>query len=178
MPTLFSHPAVPLAVAIGLGNKIVSKRLLFAGIVFSIAPDTDVIAFQFGIPYASEFGHRGLSHSILCAWVIALASAGFYRHLNSTFIKVFCFIFLSAVSHGILDAFTTGGLGVALLWPWSTERYFAPLQMIRVSPIGIANFMSPRGVVVLWSEVRWVWLPCLSLAMTALMIRQTKKRPD
>jgi len=175
MPSLLTHPAVPIAIAIGLGNKIVSKRLLFTGIVLSIVPDFDVIAFHFGIPYASDFGHRGLSHSILFAWGIALASASFYRYLNSTFIKAFSFIFLSAVSHGILDAFTTGGLGVAFLWPWSAERYFAPVQMIRVSPIGIANFMSPRGVIVLWSEVRWVWLPCLSLAITALMIRQTKK---
>jgi inner membrane protein len=178
MPTILTHPAVPIAIAIGLGDNVISKRLLFAGIVFSIVPDFDVIAFHFGIPYASAFGHRGLSHSILFALVIALASASFYHCLNSTFIKAFSFIFLSAVSHGVLDAFTTGGLGVAFLWPWSAERYFAPLQMIRVSPIGIANFMSPRGVIVLWSEVRWVWLPCLSLAMIAVMIRQKKKRPD
>ncbi len=178
MPTLFTHPAVPIAMAIGLGDKVVSKRLLFAGIACSILPDFDVMAFHFGIPYASEFGHRGLSHSIFFALLAALISAGFYRSLDSTFIKAFSFIFLSAVSHGILDAFTTGGLGVAFLWPWSAERYFAPVQMIRVSPIGVANFMSPRGVMVLWSEVRWVWLPCLSLAITALMIRRIKKRPD
>jgi membrane-bound metal-dependent hydrolase YbcI (DUF457 family) len=35
----------------------------------SLAPDLDVIAFRFGIPYSAPFGHRGAAHSILVALV-------------------------------------------------------------------------------------------------------------
>lgn len=57
------------------------------------------------------------------------------------------------VSHGLLDTLTTGGKGVALLWPFSDERFFAPLQFIRVSPIGVGRFLSERGLAVLLSEL-------------------------
>ena len=33
----------------------------------SLAPDLDVIAFRFGIPYSAPFGHRGAAQSILVA---------------------------------------------------------------------------------------------------------------
>ena len=33
----------------------------------SFAPDLDVLAFAFGIPYAHDFGHRGATHSIAFA---------------------------------------------------------------------------------------------------------------
>src|SRR5215468_1372822 len=67
MPTIFSHPAVPLALGLGLGKKFIPTRLLLAGVVGSILPDFDVIAFRFGIPYEDQFGHRGFSHSFFFA---------------------------------------------------------------------------------------------------------------
>jgi inner membrane protein len=33
-----------------------------------------------------------------------------------------------------------------------------------VSPIGIARFLSARGVDVLLSELLWIWLPCAAVA--------------
>ena len=63
MPTIFSHPAVPLALGFGLGKKFIPTRLLLAGVMASILPDFDVVAFSLGIPYEDEFGHRGFSHS-------------------------------------------------------------------------------------------------------------------
>jgi inner membrane protein len=59
-------------------------------------------------------------------------------------------------SHGLLDAMTTGGLGVAFFAPFSAERYFFPWRPILVSPIGIERFLSPRGAAVLMSELQWV----------------------
>src|SRR5512143_251987 len=118
MPTIITHPAVPLAMALGLGRDVVSKRLLLAGIAVSILPDLDVIGFKIGIPYASELGHRGLSHSLLFAFIIAMAGSTLYRWLDSTFHRTLWFLFAAMASHSLLDSFTNGGLGVALLWPW------------------------------------------------------------
>ncbi|WP_414612200.1 metal-dependent hydrolase, partial [Stenotrophomonas muris] len=68
------------------------------------------------------------------------------------------FVFVCAASHPLLDAMTSGGLGVALAWPWSEHRFFAPWRPIRVSPFA-PQFFSARGVATLLSELRWVWLP-------------------
>lgn len=67
MPPVFTHPAVPLAIGVGLGRGAVSGRLLACGVIGSVLPDLDVLAFRFGIPYAAEFGHRGVSHSLALA---------------------------------------------------------------------------------------------------------------
>src|SRR5258706_8976673 len=64
MPTLLSHPAVPLALGLAIGASRVSPRLLCAGVVASVIPDLDVVGFNFGISYSDILGHRGLTHSL------------------------------------------------------------------------------------------------------------------
>lgn len=145
MTTFLTHPAIPLAIAFGLGRETISSRLLLAGIAASIIPDLDVLAFRIGIPYASAFGHRGFSHSLLFALIVAVTGAGLARYLTSTPKHAFWFLFVAVASHGILDAFTNGGLGVAFLWPFSSERYFSPVQPIKVAPLNLARFLSPGG---------------------------------
>ena len=176
MPTIFSHPAVPFALGIGLGKKFVSRRLLLAGVVASILPDLDVVAFSFGIPYEHEFGHRGFSHSFFFAAIVALLGACAHRSLDSSFGIDFGFLFLATASHGVLDAFTNGGLGIAFFWPWSDERYFARFQWIEVAPISVSHFLSSWGARVLLSELRWVWLSCALLGLgLAVVFRRLGK---
>lgn len=168
MPTILTHPAVPLVLGLGFGNNVIPKRLLLAGVAASILPDLDVIAFSLGVPYGSPFGHRGFTHSLAFAAALALVVGAFHRSLHADFRRVFWYLFVATASHGILDAFTTGGYGIAFLWPWSNERYYAPFPVIEVSPIGVARFLSARGATVLWSELLWVWLPCgFALAVVA-----------
>lgn len=173
MPTVFTHPAVPITLAFACGRKIISWPLLAAGIAASILPDLDIIAFRIGIPYAAEFGHRGFSHSLVFAALAAAAGGLFLCWSGSTFRGSFWFLFAAVASHSILDACTTGGLGIAFLWPWSNERYFAPLQFIQVSPLGISRFLSQKGAAVLRSEFFWVWLPCISIATMTMFFRRS-----
>ena len=169
MPTALSHPAVPVAIGLGLGRAAVSGRLLAAAAVASVLPDLDVIGFRLGIPYASALGHRGLSHSLLFAVAVAVAGAALHRALRSRPLTTFAFLLVSTASHGILDAFTTGGLGVAFFWPFSSERFFAGTRVIVVAPLGV-RALSSRGAALLSSELRWVWGPsalvCFALAAT------------
>jgi inner membrane protein len=169
MPSILSHPAIPLA--LGLGRRLVPGPLLLAGVAASMLPDLDVIGFDLGVPYGSAFGHRGCSHSLLTAAVIALLGAWALRRWRLGWVGSIGFLFVAAASHGILDACTSGGLGVALFWPWSEARYFAPFRGIRVAPLGLARFLSARGATVLLSEIRWVWLPSLALAAALALIR-------
>ena len=171
MPTILTHPAVPLALGLGLGSRIIPARLLVAGAVVSILPDLDVLAFRFGVSYASEFGHRGFSHSLLFAALMALLGACAWRWFRTGYWRACLFLFVATASHGVLDAFTNGGFGVAFLWPWSHQRFFFGPQVIEVSPLSISRFLSERGASVLVSELLWVWLPCLLFAVGLMLVR-------
>lgn len=170
MPTVLTHAVVPLAAAIALGSNRVNARTAMAGMAAAMLPDADVLAFALGIPYADAFGHRGASHSLLFAAALATLGACAYRWLGTTFRRTWFWLFACAASHPLLDAFTNGGLGVALFWPWSDLRVFAPWRPIRVSPIGL-GFFGSRGIAVLASELRWIWLPAATFALLGLGLR-------
>jgi inner membrane protein len=177
MPTIFTHAVVPLAAGLALGRRALPPRLVAAGMLAAIAPDFDTVAFRLGIAYAAPFGHRGATHSLVFALVLGALAAIAASWLRSGRWRAFAFVTLCTLSHPLLDALTSGGLGVALLWPASHERFFAPWRPIAVSPIG-AGFFSARGVAVLWSELKWVWLPCAGLAVAASIAkRRAKARP-
>jgi inner membrane protein len=179
MPSFLTHPAVPVAMALGFGRGFISWRLFTVGVAASMLPDLDVLTFYFGLPRAAEFGHRGFSHSIFFAIFVALIGASFFKFLDSKLSRAMWFLFVSTVSHAILDAFTTGGLGVAFFWPWSAERYFAPVRVIEAAPLSLSRFLSPRGPTVLLSEILWVWLPLMSaVGVTAFLRRSLLLGPD
>jgi len=80
-------------------------------------------------------------------------------------------IFFCVASHGLLDALTNGGRGIALLWPFTNARYFAPWRPIPVAPIGL-RFLSSRGL-----HVALVELALFSpLFVYGLWPRKTSKR--
>jgi inner membrane protein len=164
MPTIFTHAVVPIAAAILLGRKRISAPLIVVGIVAAIAPDADVIAFRLGIEYAHELGHRGASHSIVFALFLGLMAMAFHKPLKVGKLLAFSFVSACSASHGFLDMFTNGGLGVAYYWPWSSERHFFGMRPIEVSPIGVSAFFSERGAKVILSELIWVWAPLLLLS--------------
>ncbi len=170
MPSLFSHPAVPLAIGVALGARLVPPRLLLAGVAGCVLPDADVVAFQLGVPYESAFAHRGFTHSIFFALVCGALAAAFAKALHSRAWMAFIFVSIATASHGLFDALTNGGSGIAFFWPFGDVRYFMPLQIILVSPIGL-GFFSERGLMVLLSELKWVWLPCFALGGAGYLIR-------
>lgn len=160
MCTVITHPAVPIALSVLLPPETASPSLLIAGAVCSVVPDLDVIGFSFGVRYGDMLGHRGFTHSIFFAAALAAGATltVFHGGYGGPWV-IFLFLFLSTLSHPILDALTNGGLGVGFFAPFSNKRYFFPRRPIKVSPIGIAGFFSRRGLEVLLSEMKWVWLP-------------------
>jgi len=175
MPTLFTHAVVPLMLGGAAGRRVISHRLLAAGTIAAMLPDADVLAFKFHVAYADHFGHRGATHSVTFALLLAVAAALWHRRLNSTPWRSAGFVGLATLSHPLLDACTDGGLGVALWWPFSDARWFAPFHPIAVSSIG-ARFFSERGWHVMASEFCWVWLPTAIIAASIVAWRRTSKR--
>lgn len=161
MASILSHPAAPLAMLIAGGEKLKSK-LAIVCVFLSILPDFDVVFHFAGVPYESQWGHRGFTHSLVFAIVCGLICTFFFPEKKKS---VFLLTTLSTFSHPLSDMLTDGGLGVALWWPFDTTRYFFPLRPIRVSPIGIGNFIGWRGVQVLLSEFLILWVPLVSLGL-------------
>jgi inner membrane protein len=172
MASIISHPAIPLAIGIGLGSGTISRRLLVAGVVFSIVPDLDVYLQN----YTSAIGHRGATHSIFFAVLCAVAAAAIAPALRSPRLVAFWFVGVATASHGLLDAFTNGGPGIAFLWPFTHERYFMPVRPILVSPLSISRFMSDRGLAILASELKWVWAPALMLGLLIYGLSRHRSR--
>ena len=166
MPTILSHPAAALAFWPTFRNKNLSTSIFVAGMIASILPDIDVIGFSFGIHYSDTFGHRGFTHSIFFALLISFFLALTLRIPR----RAYLFLFLCSVSHGILDAFTNGGLGIAFFSPFSNARYFFPWRPIEVSPIGLSSFISGPVFTVMKSELEFVWIPCVMIYLCSTLL--------
>ena len=177
MPTILTHPAVPIAAGLALGGKRIPGRLMAIGVIASIVPDLDVLAFRLGIAYAAPFGHRGFSHSILFALMLGALAVLAAPGLRVRRPIAGLFVFLATLSHGLLDMLTTGGMGVALFWPLSDTRYFAPWQVIEVAPLSLSRVLGPRGLAVLLSELKWVWLPALAGGTCLAIVRWIRVLP-
>ena len=173
MCSVLTHPAVPVALVTLLPQEAQSPTLVLIGAACSVIPDLDVIGFKFGLTSEHMLGHRGLTHSVVFAAMLgALLTYTFFRHSHPDPWLVFLFLFMSTLSHPLLDMLTNGGRGVALWAPFSNARYFFPWRPIEVSPVSVRRFFSRRGVQIMRSELRWVWLPAAAVAILGMMVRR------
>ncbi len=179
MPTVFTHAVAALGLGALFYRREVPKGVWALGAVCAVLPDLDVVAFRLGIPYEHVLGHRGVSHSpAFAAALAALLVALFFRRgvpgLGPGMLGLY--LFVVTASHGLLDALTNGGLGVAFFAPFNNERFFFPFHPIAVSPINPRQFLA-EGLEVLRSELLWVWVPSMLLASVAFMVASKNEGP-
>lgn len=183
MASAFGHAVVALTASRLSRFRHFAKgagwRFWAVAVFCAVMPDFDVIAFAFGIPYASPWGHRGFTHSLVFAALISpLAARASVRGLSLArlrALKLSLFFFIVTATHALLDALTNGGLGVAIFWPFDCARYFFPYRPIEVSPIGIASFFSQQGIAVVRSELLWIGAPCAALLGLQWITRKLKR---
>ncbi|MBC8328809.1 MAG: metal-dependent hydrolase [Planctomycetes bacterium] len=175
MASAFAHAFVAIALAPGLAPRLRRKRVVQLGAACSILPDLDVLGFELGIPYGHPLGHRGLTHAPFFAAALAVVLvAALFRHPRWREARplLFLYLFICTASHGLLDAMTDGGLGVAFLLPFDAGRYFLPWTPVEVSPLSAGAFFSARGLVILGSEAVWIGLPAALLGALLLFLRR------
>ena len=171
MPTIPTHTAVAVSLGTLFPPASVPRRWWIVGAALSIVPDFDVIGFRFGVPYGDFLGHRGFTHSFACAALLSLVALRCSIEGGRRSV-VWVYLFIATASHGLLDALTNGGLGIALLAPFDNRRLFFPVRPIEVSPIGMGGFFREGGAAVLASELVWVWLPSLVVAGFGVFLSQ------
>ncbi len=174
MPSVFAHAIAGAAIgSVAVGGR--SRAIIWGlGAMCAVAPDLDVISLLLGVPYRHLLGHRGLSHSLFGAAVLAFVVTAVVRRTlpaSPSAPPLWVLFFLATGSHGLLDAMTNGGLGVAFFAPFSDARYFLPWRPIIVSPISLSAFFSYYGLTVMWSELGWVWLPSVLVFLAGLALR-------
>ncbi|MGD1082363.1 MAG: metal-dependent hydrolase, partial [Candidatus Sulfotelmatobacter sp.] len=71
MASPFSHAVAALSIGTCFYRPEIPKRVWIAGVLCSVVPDLDVIGFRFGIHYGDFWGHRGFTHSLVFAALLA-----------------------------------------------------------------------------------------------------------
>jgi len=130
------------------------------GVVCAVLPDLDALPRLIGRrDFAALGGHRGITHSILFALLTAGVVAMSTSHrFGVSSRRMFAFVTLVILSHGVLDAFTDfgSGVGVAFLSPFSEHRLRAPWQPIAGE----------------FSELLFCFLPLALISAVVLRLRQ------
>ena len=178
MATVFTHAAAALALGTAFRRPGPPLRFWLAGAACAVVPDLDVVGLWFGIPWGHVLGHRGFTHSVffaalLATLVLALVFRG--REWHGRRAAEWVYLFAATVSHGVLDAMTDGGSGVAFWAPFDDGRYFLPWRPIPVSPIG-SRFFTERGAAIFKAELLLVWLPAAIFATVCVWARRRGER--
>lgn len=180
MCTFMTHAFSAVVMGKIVFKEKMSKRFWFAAMICASIPDADVIGLKFGIEYGHLLGHRGFTHSIFFALLLALmvvySDFKEVKSFSKKWWKMLLFFVAIICSHGVLDAMTDGGLGIAFFSPFDTTRYFLPWRPILVPPIGIGAFFSEWGWETLVSEFTLVWIPLIVLWGCVVGMRFIGKR--
>ena len=174
MPTPLTHAVVGASFSTALPQSFRGIRAAVVLGFLAVMPDLDIVGFYLGVPYSNTFGHRGVSHSLpfallIAAGLVALAIR-FKVFPGDLALRTFLVASAATGSHGLLDMTTNGGMGVGLLIPIVPERVFFPFRPIEVSPISPRRFLTD-GAPVLASEFIWVWVPIMVLVASVWIWR-------
>jgi inner membrane protein len=172
MPTVMSHAVVGLT--LGTLASFPHRRPTFwvVSAVLPVLPDLDVFGRAFGISFYSTWGHRGVSHSFAAAAIIgAVAALLLHRRLGARPAPLALYFAAITASHGVLDALTNGGPGVAFFAPFDRTRYFFSWRPIPVSPLAF-SFFSEWGWRVFTAELALLWLPAGLVALLGRVLRR------
>jgi inner membrane protein len=112
---------IVLGAAIGhqlLSNKI-GKHAMFYGAIVGSLPDVDILFGWFTDPITAIEIHRGITHALVCFIFITPIISYLIKSLEKSkeisFSILNLFVFLTLVSHALLDVLTTWG--TVFFWP-------------------------------------------------------------
>jgi inner membrane protein len=162
--TVFTHAALPLIVARG---STLSRRERLVCAVLACVADLDLLGVAFDVRPGDPWGHRGATHSLAFALVLAAPACVAWRRSWRWFV-------LAAMSHPLIDLLSEFESGVALLAPWAERLHFV-IRPVPALPLGVPEFFSPIGALVLLNEVLFVLAP-VALAVALLRARGDSRR--
>jgi inner membrane protein len=175
MPSIVAHAVAGAALGSALSPPHASRRVWIAAAMCAALPDIDALGRPFGnLGYESFFGgHRGITHSLAFAIILgAVVGWIFFREpqWRHARLRLWLALTLATASHGVLDALSTIGNGVAFWAPFTWTHYeflWRPLGEIGRGPRG-----PERIFAILGNELLWVGLPALIVVAIAPLARR------
>jgi inner membrane protein len=155
----------------------VPRRYWIAAALVATIPDVDILFVLLGARYRGMWGHRGITHSLLFAFVAAAAATLWVRARDRSIPAgpLYGVLLLAAASHGFLDGLMASGVGVAFFAPFSTGRYTLPWRPIRVTPANENWLLNFGGIRATNSEIVGFWIPSLVLMLAGLRARTARQ---
>src|SRR4051812_36613774 len=113
MASILTHALLALALGKTVTSRPMPARFWVAGAACAMLPDADAVGFWMGVPYDHLLGHRGLSHSLAFAAVLAVGATRLCFGAVPPFARLWwqlaAYFFACTASHGLLDMCTNGG---------------------------------------------------------------------
>lgn len=161
MPSIFGHTLAGLAISAAFTGGRPSRRTWLLASACAVAPDLDWFTAFLPLAEGSGLAHRGMSHSLVAAGLLTVAAMliGFRSRLRSP--HPWACLAAASFSHGLLDACTFGGTGVAFLLPFSDARFVCAWQPMFVSPIPLSGRLLDWLLFSLGTEALWIGIPAL-----------------
>lgn len=180
MSSLFGHALAGLTLSAAFMEGKPPRRTWAFAMACAMAPDLDWFTGFLDLSHSHSLSHRGMSHSLAAAVLLAAAAmlTGFRPHLRSP--RHWACMLSAAFSHGLLDACTFGGTGVAFLLPFSEARFVCVWQPIFVSPIPLSGKLLDWLLFSLGTEIVWIGIPALLVlsAPRAIQWVRLRRRPE
>jgi inner membrane protein len=163
---IYLHFAPALALAVAIGPRHISGRLLLVGALCAVLPDADFASLALGFDtYSATYGHRGFTHSLGFALLLgALAAVAAGPTVRQRCMAA-VFIALCTASHPLLDGLIDRGICNAWAWPLDGARHCLPWRPV---PMGGVNLF---GWERLAREALWFGVPLLLLANVGMGLR-------
>jgi inner membrane protein len=178
MPSLLGHAVAGLAITESFSRAKLPRRTWVLAPLCAVAPDLDWFLSFLNIHKNHIMNHRGVAHSLFGALLLAAAIllVTYRRHQRSG--QLWLCLSLAALSHGIMDACTSGGVGVALFMPFSDSRWVCVWRPIRVAPLPMGREDCYLFLASLLTEAIWIGLPALALILWSRLRRKLALVPS
>eukprot|EP01035_Chromulina_nebulosa_P024918 gene24918-32473_t len=151
---------------VGFQRRLGKRAILWGGVV-GLLPDADILAVKFSSnPMAMELIHRGITHSVFFALMMAVPLGFLLRKIDNHLyagtetppkaeqIKIWSILcFWSLITHPLLDLFTT--FGTQLLAPFSNHR-FALSAIPIIDPVYSVPLLVSILAGVFWSSKSFI----------------------
>ena len=178
MPSIFAHAVAGAALGSAFTPHRAPRHVWIAAAICAALPDIDALGRPFGnLRYEAAFGgHRGFTHSVVFAVLLgAFVAWRCFRESSWQRVRLplWAIFALATATHGVLDALSTIGNGVAFWAPFSWTHYeflWRPLGEIGPGPRGLE-----RVLALVANELLWVGLPAIIVVAIARLIRRSSR---